>query len=146
MDKSLDKIKEIKPSRLDTISYIILRIGLGITYIWIGVMITIEPISWSGFFPEFIRDLSYSNSVVVAAGVLDFLIGLLLVVGRFVPVASFLSAVHLLGILAFYGIDAITIRDVGLFGASLSLLLTSLSNKFKKRSNEIKEVNNIKAS
>ena len=146
MDKTLDKVKDIKPSRLDNISYIALRIGLGITYIWIGVMITVEPASWSGFFPEFIRDLSYSSRVIVAAGIMDFLIGLFLVVGRFVSIASLLSALHLFGILAFYGIDAITIRDVGLFGASISLLLTSLSNKFKQRSHEAKKTSNKKTS
>lgn len=132
MSKIKDKIEGIKPSRLEKFSYIALRCGLGLTYIWIGVSMTMDPAAWSGFFPGVVLDLSYSNQIVIAAGFADFLIGLLLIINRFIPIASFVSVVHMLGILIFYGLDSITVRDIGLLGASASIFLTSLSKRFQQ--------------
>jgi uncharacterized membrane protein YphA (DoxX/SURF4 family) len=136
MSKIKSKLEDIKPSRLEKFSYIALRLGLGITYIWIGVLMTMNPSVWGGFFPEIIRDLSYSKQVVIAAGFLDFLIGLLLIINRFTPVAALASTIHMSGILIVYGLDSITVRDIGLLGASISVFLTSISKKFKKNNNE----------
>ncbi|MFB6181615.1 MAG: hypothetical protein ABEJ24_01835 [Candidatus Magasanikbacteria bacterium] len=123
---------KIKPTRLERVALTILKITVGITFIWIGVMITIEPGVWKGFFPEFLLQLEYSQELMFVFGVFDFLLGLFLVIDRFTPVVSLLASLHLLGILIFYGIDSITIRDVGLLGATICIFLFSISYRFKQ--------------
>lgn len=123
---------KIKPTRLERVALTILKVAVGVTFVWIGVMITVEPGVWEAFFPEFITSLEYSQELMFAFGVFDFLLGLFLIIDRFTPVVSLLASVHLLGILIFYGIDSITIRDVGLLGATICIFLFSISYRFKQ--------------
>lgn len=104
-------------------SYFTLRVGLGLVFLWIGIDIFRSPENWLGFVPATLplgldRELALSLN-----GVLDIVLGVLFLSNQLIHVAAFLAVLHLLGILVTQGVNAIIIRDVGLLGASISLLL-----------------------
>lgn len=102
----------------------ILRVGLAITFLWIGVLILKDPVGWSGYIQPWAQSLipgSVTNVMIVTA-VFDITVGALLLVDMFTWVASAAAAVHLATVLIVSGINQVTIRDVGLLAGSLSLL------------------------
>ncbi len=106
-----------------------LRLGLGITYLYSGSSLFYHPQLWYGFAPLWFVDavtrfVSF-DTYLRLQGVFEFALGLSLIawfVGRRgVRIASALLTLHLALILVFAGIDPITFRDIGLFGAALAL-------------------------
>ncbi len=106
-------------------SQAILRIALGITFFWIGVLIFRHPGEWANFLSDwFVKLLPVSSSAFMSGiSFLDMGLGLLLILNRFTKWVALIAAVHLLGILVSSGITDVTIRDVGLLGASIALFL-----------------------
>lgn len=113
-------------------AYHLLRVTLGITFIWVSVMIFQEPVFWSGFIDPWaasLMPLSLETMMNITAG-LDLLIGLLLIADKWTWIVSLVASLHLLAIIIGSGIDTITVRDIGLFGASGALSLISAPTKF----------------
>lgn len=102
-------------------SYLVLRLGLGIVFLWIGISMYLTPTNWIGYLPQEIPlGLSRETALQMNA-LLDVAIGLLLILNKFPKITAAVAALHLAGVLIFNGIDSVIIRDVGLFGASLAL-------------------------
>lgn len=101
----------------------ILSVSLGIVFAWIGVDILRHPDSWIGYIPSNLPIHVPAASLLKLNGVFDIALGILLIIRLWPKLAAFLAALHLVGILATQGIDAVVIRDVGLLGGSISLLL-----------------------
>lgn len=111
------------------LSYLVLRLGLGLVFLWIGIDILRHPDLWLGFVPE---SLPFGIPRAVALqmnGFLDILLGILLMVRILPKTAAALAVLHLVGILVTQGINAILIRDVGLLGGALALLLWPSSSR-----------------
>lgn len=108
-------------------SVIILRIGLAITFIWIGMLILKQPAEWGAFIqPWAVKFIPVSiTQLMIGTGALDILIGILLLTGSFVWLVALVAALHLIAILIASGVTSVTIRDVGLLAASLALLIDS---------------------
>lgn len=103
-------------------SYFILRMGLGLVFLWIGVDILRHPETWIGYVPTS-RPLGLTREVGLKLnGVIDIALGLLLIADKLPKITAATAAAHLAGILITQGINAVIIRDVGLLGASLALL------------------------
>ena len=82
-----------------------------------------HPDAWIGYLPQDIP-LGLSRELALKInGIFDAVIGALLIMRWWPKIVAFLAAGHLVGILVTQGIDTIVIRDVGLLGASLSLLM-----------------------
>lgn len=114
------------------LSYLVLRVSLGLVFLWIGTDILRHPDVWLGFVPA---NLPFGIPRAVGLkinGLFDIGLGVVLVVRVFPKTAAALAALHLTGILVTNGIDQIVIRDVGLLGASLALLVWPTA---KRRSN-----------
>lgn len=114
-----------------------LRIGLGLVFLYSGTSIIAQPMTWAGFLPSNVY-LTISSFMPVEVymriqGGGELLMGMLLLIWftpRWLLVsASGLAAFEMLGILTIVGIDQVTFRDLGLLGASLSLVLFLLGNK-----------------
>jgi hypothetical protein len=100
-----------------------LRWGLGLTFAGIGIDILWHPDLWIGYVPESLPFISLSREVLLqAGGVLDIAIGVLLMMNVRLKIASFLAVAHLISIIAFNGIDAVLIRNIGLLGAALAIM------------------------
>lgn len=115
-------------SFMNKLSLHILRIGLGITFLWIGIMILKDPAGWGGFIKPWARNLLPVSieRMMFNAAILDILVGAVLLVGVFpftIWLASLLGSFHLLAVLIVSGIDSVTVRDIGLFGGTLFLTL-----------------------
>ena len=110
-----------------------LQIGLAITFIWIGVMIIQSPAYWSGFFPVWLINISPFSpiSLSVLFGVLDLIIGMMLLFKYQLHVAALLGALHLTGILIFSGIDVVTVRDVAILGGVLAVFIDSAPKSWR---------------
>lgn len=104
-----------------------IRIGLAITFLWIGVLIYREPETWGGFIQPWAAALLPVplKTAMIGAAILDIAIGFFLLLNWFVFWASLLAFSHIALVLAVAGIDSITVRDIGLAGAALGLLLDS---------------------
>jgi len=103
--------------------YLFLRLGLAVTFIWIGVDIFRNPNTWIGYVPV---DPGFSLSREAAlsvGGVFDVTLGLMLLFRVWSKLAGWLAVLHLVAILIVQGINAVLIRDVGLLGTALALAL-----------------------
>lgn len=106
----------------------ILRLGLAITFLWIGIMIWRAPEVWGGYLQPWAAALllvSIKNALLVTA-VLDIVIGLLLLFNIFTWLAALVGALHILTVLITAGVNAITVRDIGLLAAALALFFDSI--------------------
>ena len=116
-------------------SYHILRVGLAVTFLWVGILIASHPEAWgnfirpwaAGLLPGSIRD------AMIGTAVLDIVVGLLLLVDVWVWVAAALAAFHLAVVLVVSGIGDVTVRDIGLLAAAIAVMVESKPPKFLAR-------------
>ena len=108
-------------------SFLILRIGLAIVFIWVGVAILQRPEVWGGFLaPWAMNLLPFSlHDTMLVVGIFDIIVGALLIIPGTVRLASALAFLRVLFVLIASGITDITIRDVGLLAMSLALFMQS---------------------
>jgi uncharacterized membrane protein len=109
-------------------SFHFLRVGLAITFLWIGVLIFKNPEAWGGYLQPWAAGLLPIplTQAMIGTAILDIIIGLFLLFD-FVPwLAAFVGAVHLIVVLTVSGITDITVRDIGLLVAALALMIDSL--------------------
>lgn len=102
----------------------IARVGLGITFLWIGVLIFREPERWGNLLQPWaagLLPLSLTTAMIQTA-VLDFIVGFFLLIDRWTLFFSALALFHLLLIITVVGITGGTVRDIGLAAAALSLV------------------------
>lgn len=113
----------------------ILRIGLGITFVWIGVLILQAPLAWGGYLKPWVTSLLPVplEQAMLSTGALDIVIGALLIVNIFPWIAALAASGHLVIVLLTSGFTAVTVRDVGLLGAALSLLFFNWQKKLVLR-------------
>ena len=104
-------------------AYHILRISMAITFLWIGVLILQQPEAWGGYLQPWAADLLPISLklAMILAGVMDILVGVFLLINVWVWHAAILGALHLALILVVSGINAITVRDIGLLGGAFAL-------------------------
>lgn len=120
------------------ISFHFLRVGLAITFLWIGILIFKNPESWSGYLQPWVYGLLpvTLEQAMMGTAILDIVIGALLLLNVFTWLAALVGAIHLIIVLTVSGITDITVRDIGLLVGALALMIDSLPqwmlNKFKK--------------
>ena len=112
----------MKPS-----SYHILRVGMAITFIWVGVLILKDPAAWGGLISVWAEKLLPGpiEQVMLSTAILDIVIGAMLLLDFWVWIAGFLVSAHLAVVLVTTGITAITVRDIGLLTGGLALMASS---------------------
>ncbi len=120
---------------MQKISFKILRLGLAITFLWIGVLIFKDPLAWSSFINPWAVNLFFFDlkSAMLGTAILDILIGILFLINPLVYLAAILGSLHLIIILIVSGINVITVRDIGLLGSTIAVLIAF----FPKGKNEL---------
>lgn len=115
----------------------ILRVGTAVTFLWIGILILREPEAWGGLiqswiavFPPF--SLFSLKLLMTGTAVLDILVGFFLLINRFTWQAALLGSFHLIVVLAVSGINAITVRDLGLLSGTIAIFTSSFSKVAKQ--------------
>lgn len=105
------------------LAYLCLRIGLGIVFVWIGIDILRHPDRWIGYLPEqipfgFSRELALQST-----GALDLALGTAFLIQLWPKLVAALAVIHFIGIFVIHGVDEVLIRDLGLLGTALALLV-----------------------
>ncbi|MEK7569414.1 MAG: hypothetical protein AAB500_00780 [Patescibacteria group bacterium] len=103
----------------------ILRVGLAITFLWIGILILKQPEAWASYIAPWAAGLLPVSPVEAMQGtaVLDLAIGLLLLTDTWVWLAALIGALHLITVLAVSGITDITVRDIAIFAGAVALFV-----------------------
>lgn len=109
-------------------SFHFLRVGLAITFLWIGILIFKNPEAWGGYLQPWAMDLLPVPlaQAMVGTAILDIIIGIFLLINFLPWLAAFIGSIHLIIIMTISGITDITIRDVGLLVGMLALMIDSL--------------------
>ncbi len=116
-------------------SYNVLRIGTGITFIWIAYLIWQAPDAWASFIqpwaaaflPENLAGMMQKNAIF------DALLGLWMIVGgRHAWIGYGLGALHVLGVLitTTAGFDNIVVRDIAILAGTLALFFETVPKKW----------------
>lgn len=117
---------------MKTSAFHILRVGVAITFLWIGILIFREPEAWGGYLEPWTANLLPVSlkEAMIGTALLDIAIGFLLLIDILTWLAALLGVLHLVIVLTVSGINAITIRDIGLLAALLALMITAWPDKF----------------
>ena len=101
---------------------VFLRIGLAAMLLYASVAATLDPFSWIGFFPPWLRDVIPDRILLGGHSFFEALLALWLLSGWKTSLAALFSALSLAAIVVFnIGVLDITFRDVGLLFAALAL-------------------------
>lgn len=127
-------------------SFHILRVGLGVTFLWIGVLIFKQPEAWGGYLQPWAAGLLPVplSQVMFGTAILDIIIGFLLLVDTFTWFASLLAIIHLVIVLTVSGITDITVRDIAILAAAISLMIDSLPKSLIEKLKILKKENQRK--
>lgn len=123
---------------MKTSGYHILRVALGITFFWIGILIFKDPEGWGAMIQPWALDLLPGSvrTTMLSTAAMDVLIGFFLLIDVWTWVFALLGAIHMVVVLTTTGINAITVRDIGLFGGLLAVTVSNLPEavwkKFRK--------------
>lgn len=118
MDQKSLNFKKISPE-------IILRLGLGLTFIYVGLQSLLDPLSWIGFLPYWLTPIIHPAIALKIHAIVSLIIGVSLLTGFKLKIFSILAFLELAAILIFYGVDNVTFRDFGLATAAIALFLLS---------------------
>ncbi|MBI2552740.1 hypothetical protein HYW17_05580 [Candidatus Uhrbacteria bacterium] len=111
----------------------ILRVGVAVTFIWIGILILKAPELWgTGFIAPWAAGLLPVplREAMIGTAVLDIMIGVLFLSGVLTWLAAAVGSIHLIIVLTVSGINEITVRDVGLLAATLALFTSAAPERF----------------
>lgn len=105
----------------------ILRIALGITFLWIGILIIQDPEVWGGYIQPWAAKLLPLpvKEMMFGTGILDVALGFLLLTNILTWLAGAIGALHLAIVLITAGVNAVTVRDIGLLGAAVSVAIAT---------------------
>ena len=112
---------------MNKISFHILRIGLAVTFLWIGVLILRNPAAWGGYMRPWAAGLLPIPLAQAMTGtaILGIIIGAFLLINFLPRLTAIVGAIHLAVILIVSGITDITVRDIGLLTGMLALMIDS---------------------
>lgn len=122
------------PPSIRKVSFTVLRIGIGLTFVWIGVLIAANPDEWTKLIEPWVLAIVPFSAwhLMLGTAVLDMLIGLFLLTGYLVPLVALIAALHLGMIILATGLDirnVVAARGVGLLAAVLAILFDALEMK-----------------
>lgn len=120
---------------MDKTSFQILRVGLAITFLWVGVLILRSPEGWGSMIQPWAAALLPGSlrTVMMSTAFLDIAIGILFLIDLGVWLAAFLGSIHLIVVLTTVGINEITVRDLGLLSGAVALFFSALPPTIKQR-------------
>lgn len=113
-------------------SFHILRVGLAITFLWIGILIFKQPEAWEGYLMPWAAGLLPIpiGEAIIGTAILDIIIGAFLLFDSFVWIVALVGSIHLVIVLIVSGITDITVRDVGILVGMMALMIESLPENF----------------
>ncbi len=103
----------------------ILRIGLGLVFIYTALQSLLDPASWVGFLPNWLGPISAPTIAIKIYTLVSLMTGICLLIDFKTKIFSIIAFLQLAAIIVFYGVDNVTFRDFGLATAAIALFLLS---------------------
>ena len=109
-------------------SNLFLRLGLAFVFLWFGIDKFINPEYWINawvplWFQGILASLGIGNlNFIYTNGIFEIILGLGFLFNLFIKLFAFLAILFLLFVTFSFGLNEVTVRDVGLIGAALALL------------------------
>ena len=102
----------------------LLRAGVAIVFLYAGISSFLNPSSWIGFIPQFIRNIIPETIFLPLFSISEFGIALWLLSGKKTLYAAGIAALTLLAII-FFNVGALDIvfRDTAIFFAAMTLVV-----------------------
>lgn len=101
---------------------LLLRIGLAFVFLYAAIASFLDPNSWIGYFPLFLRQLMRPQILLSGFSVYEILLAIWLLSGKYAFYSASLTGLTLSGIIIpNLGAWDIIFRDVGLLFAALAL-------------------------
>lgn len=103
---------------------LLLRIGLAVEFLVFGYGKLADTASWIGFIPPWMSPLIpiAPEQFLHTIGVIEIVLGALLVLGLWTRVVAVLAVFHLLGVLVALGYNELAVRDFVSFTAAAALV------------------------
>ena len=119
------------------ISFHILRVGLAITFLWIGLLILREPEVWGGYIAPWALDLMPIpiREAMIGTGIFDVAVGIFLLIDFWVWLVALVGAGHLVIVLVVSGINEGTVRDIAILAGAFALVVDSLPKNLTEKIN-----------
>ena len=116
---------EAKVQQWQWLAPILLRTGVAVVFLIFGIDKFFHVTAWLAYIPPWAAQLIPIDLTLFMyiQGVIEAVLGFLLLIGFWSRTVSFLCALHLAGIMVAVGYSEITVRDFGLFMATLALSL-----------------------
>ena len=104
---------------------LLIRLGLGFVFFWFGIDKFVHPGLWIGWIPHRVLSLVpiFPGIFIFLLGIIETVLGSLLLLGIFVRFVAFVSALHLLAIIFSLGFNDIVVRDIGLLTMAVALVI-----------------------
>lgn len=114
---------------MEKYSSVVLRLGLAFVFLWFGYSQVSGPENWVDLIPSFITNISglSAHTFVLLNGSAEMVAGILLLLGLFTRIVSFLLFLHMISIVFDVGLTSIGVRDIGIATACLALALMGSS-------------------
>ncbi len=116
-------------------SFHIVRVGLAITFVWIGILIFKNPEAWGGSLEPWAAGLLPIplSEAMIGTAIIDIIIGALLLTDTLAWLAAAAGAIHLVIVLAVSGITDITVRDIGLLAGLVAVFTDSFPQTLRNK-------------
>ena len=101
----------------------VLRVSMGLVFLWFGPQQISNPGAWTGFVPAFTSFLGNPENLVIGNAIFELIFGAFLIIGLYTRLSAILLSLHLFGIAISIGITPVGIRDLGLALATLAIFL-----------------------
>ena len=84
----------------------LIRVGLALVLLWFGIDEIANPKNWFGFIPSWLTTSPTFNieNLIILNGILEIIVGVLLLIGFYTRIVAFIAALHLLFITIIVGI------------------------------------------
>ena len=108
---------------------LVLRLSLALVFLWLGISKFIQPQYWvDAWLPQGIGSLMAhvhiaARDIIFMSGMFEVLVAVSLATGFFLRWFAGAAALGLLTVGLFHGINEVLIRDVGLIGGLVALIL-----------------------
>jgi uncharacterized membrane protein YphA (DoxX/SURF4 family) len=101
---------------------LLLRLSVAFAFLYPPVNAVIDPYSWVGYLPSFMRDLAPEMLLLHVFGIVEVVLGLWILSGRRIFYPTLVAALLLLLIVVFnLGDFQVLFRDLAIAGAALAL-------------------------
>ena len=110
----------------EKLAVMFLRLGLAFVFFYAAIAALLDPFSWVGFFPQWMRSLIPDNLLLPLHSASEIILALWLLSEWKTLYASLAGTLAIFAIVVFnIGALDIIFRDVGLFFAALALVILS---------------------